>query len=135
MKVYLDENMPHQLAEALNIIQEALNHQEGTNIEVTSISKEFGTGAKDEEWIPKITGSIVITQDYRIQRSRHQRDLYEKHQLGMVYIKPPSKNGLSFWDMTQLIIKRWDEIRKLAVKKKFPFAVVCSSVGKLKDLD
>ncbi len=98
IKVYVDENMPHQLAEVLNTLQQPLNFKEKTQIEVLSIKKVFGQGAKDEDWIPLVGkgGGVIITQDYNIQTTRHQRDLCEKHGLGMLYIKPPSKNGLSY---------------------------------------
>jgi len=54
IKVYVDENMPHQLAEALNTLQQPLNFKEKTQIEVLSIKKVFGQGAKDEDWIPLV---------------------------------------------------------------------------------
>ena len=128
MKVYIDENMPRQLAHALNILQEVLNAKEGTRIEILSIPEVFGEGAKDEEWIPKAgkEKAYVITQDYRIQTTRHQRDLCVQHGIGMFYIKPPSKNGLSFWEMTKLLIDRWEEIRKIIKKNQPPFAYRCT---------
>jgi hypothetical protein len=135
MKIYIDENMPPQLARALNIIQEALNNKENTNIQVLSVVDEFGKGTPDEEWIPKVSGSIVITQDYNIQRTRHQRDLYIKHGVGMIFIKSSSKNGMSFWDFTQLLIKKWDDIRKKVRKGQFPFAYTCTSNGSLKEIE
>ena len=121
MKIFLDENIPAQIARALNIIQEALNKKEGTTIEVISLIDKFGRGAKDEDWLPKISGSIIVTQDYRIQTTRHQRDLYEKHGVGMILISA-GKTGMTFWEFTKLLIKHWDEILKLTRKPKFPFA-------------
>jgi hypothetical protein len=123
-KVYIDENMPHQLAEALNILQQPLNFKESIQIEVCSIKKVFGQGAKDEDWIPLVgkEGGIIITQDYNIQTTRHQRDLCEANGLGMLYIKPPAKNGLSYWQMAQFIVTRWEEIKKIISKNKPPFA-------------
>ena len=63
LKIYIDENMPPQLAESLNILQKALNVKNNTEVEVLSIMKEFGRGAKDEEWIPKLGNvkAVVIT--------------------------------------------------------------------------
>ena len=85
--------------------------------------KVFGRGAKDEDWIPKIPNSIVITQDYNIQTTRHQRDLYEKNKIGVFFIKS-TKNGLSFWEMTKLLVVRWEEILKIIRKDKTPFAYI-----------
>ena len=123
MIIYIDENLPHQLAESLNILQQALNAKNRTSHEVKSLKLEFGTGAKDEEWIPEIPNSIVITQDYNIQTTRHQRDLYEKHQIGVFFIKS-TKKGLSFWEMTKLLVDRWEEILKIIRKDKTPFAYI-----------
>lgn len=123
MKIYIDENMPKQLANSLNILQQALNLQNSTNYEVLSIKEVFGKGAQDEDWIPLAgkEGAVVITQDFRIQTTRHQRDLYQASGLGILFIKAP-KNGLSFWDMTTFLINKWPEILKILKKNKPPFA-------------
>lgn len=136
MKIYIDENMPPQLAESLNILQKALNSKNNTNIEVLSIMKEFGRGAKDEDWIPKAgkEKAVVITQDYRIQTTRHQRDLFQKHGLGMFFISAPKK-GLSFWEMTKLLINRWEEILKIIRKNKTPFAYRCTKKKPFESID
>ena len=90
--------------------------------QVLSIKHEFGRGAKDEIWIPEVgkIGGIVITQDLRIQTTRHQNELYKKHGLGVFFFKPPS-TGYSFWEMVEQLVKRWPEIKKKAVNKR-PFA-------------
>jgi len=137
MIAYIDENLPGQLAEGLNILQEPLNLKEPTIFEVKSIGDAFGRGVKDEEWIPQagISSSIVITQDLRIQSSRHQRDLYMRHGLGIFFFKPPSKKGFSYWEMVQQVINRWDSIKHLTRKNKLPFAFRCSSRKDFEPLD
>ncbi|MFH2095125.1 MAG: hypothetical protein ABIJ16_05445 [Bacteroidota bacterium] len=135
MRIYFDANMPRKLAHALNIIQEALNFHENTDIEVISTVDVFGDNAPDEVWIPQVTNSIVITQDYRIQRTKHQTDLYQQYGLCMVYLKPPSNKGMSFWEMTKVLINKWDEIRKLSKKSNFPAAYICKPKSKLKELE
>lgn len=137
MKVYIDENLPAQLARALNLLQSVLNIKERTDIEVLSIKDVFGSGVKDEEWIP-MTGKeegIVITQDFHIQTTRHQRDLCKEYKLGMLYIKPPSKNGFAFWEMTKLLVIRWDEVKRIIRKDKPPFAYRCTSKKKFEKLE
>lgn len=129
MIVYIDENFPPQLAKGLNILQEPLNQKESRKIEIISIGDAFGQGAKDEDWIPKAgkKGGIIITRDYKIQTTRHQRDLYQKHGLGIFFFRPPSKSGYSYWQMVEQVIRRWDRIKQLAKKTKLPFAYKCSS--------
>jgi hypothetical protein len=116
MIIYVDENMPHIMAEGFNHLKDP--------IEVRSIKKEFGEGALDEEWIPQAgnQGACIITQDYNINRIRHQRALCEEYGLGMFYFRPPSKGGFSYWDMLELLVKHWPEIIKVASKNKRPFS-------------
>ena len=124
MIIYIDENIPHQLAQAFDLLQQALNVRNKTKIEVRSIVDDFGRGAKDEDWIPEAgkKGACVITQDYNINRIRHQRELCVQYKLGMIYFKPPSKNGFNFWDFVKLMTKHWEEIVKVAHKKERPFS-------------
>ncbi|GEO04479.1 hypothetical protein AAE02nite_21430 [Adhaeribacter aerolatus] len=127
MIIYLDENMPSSLADALNILQ-APRNTESRKIEVKSIKKVFGAGTKDEDWIPiaRKECAIVITQDYNIQRTRHQKALCDANNLGLFYLRSPSKSGLLYWDMVGLLIEQWPEITKICFKESKPFAYRCS---------
>lgn len=134
-KIYIDENFAHQLANGLDIFQKHLNLKEKNKIQVLSIKKQFGKGALDEDWIP-LAGkedAVVITQDLKIQRTRHQNELYKKHGLGVFFFKPPSK-GYTFWEMVRQLIKRWPEIKK-KTKSKRPFAFRCTNRGSFKKLN
>ena len=121
-KIYIDENFSPYLAEGFDVFQKHLNSNERMQFEVLSIKKEFGKGAKDEDWIPKVgkEGGIVITQDLHIHTTRHQNELYKKHGLGVFFFKPPS-TGYSFWEMVEKLVKYWPEIKKKAAETK-PFA-------------
>lgn len=121
-KIYIDENFSHFLAAGFDVFQQHLNSNEKMQFQVLSIKHEFGRGAKDEIWIPEVgkIGGIVITQDLRIQTTRHQNELYKKHGLGVFFFKPPS-TGYSFWEMVEQLVKRWPEIKKKAANKR-PFA-------------
>src|ERR1017187_5307799 len=137
MTIYIDENIPHHLAESLDILQSHENLRllelNMDTIEVKSIIKEFERGIKDEEWIPKAgaQGACVITRDKNIQNLRHQRELYQKHSLGLFFLHAESKkHGLSFWDMVESIIKHWPEIAKHALKEERPFAFRFHKLGK-----
>ena len=130
MIIYIDENMPKSLAEGLNILQAPLNLKLGINVEVRSIKTAFGGGIKDEDWIPLAgkENACVITQDFNIQRIRHQKVLYEENKLGMFFLRPPSKKkGLSYWEMVELCIERWLQILEIAHRENRPFSFRCSS--------
>lgn len=123
MNIYIDENIAPRLAEGLDILQGPLNKSYKVQIKVLSIRKIFGEGTQDEEWIPKVgkEESCIITQDYRIHRISHQKELTSKYGLGMFYLRPPSKSGFSYWDITKLIVKHWEEIIKIIKKEQLPF--------------
>lgn len=133
-KIYIDENFAQQLAEGINVFQQHLNLKEKHQFEVLSIKQVFGSGAKDEDWITTIgkEKAIIITQDLRIQTTRHQYELYKKFGLGVFFFKPPS-GGYSFWNMVEQVIKRWSEIKKKS-KKQRPFAFRYKSRGKIEEL-
>jgi hypothetical protein len=123
MIIFIDENLPPQLAEGLNILQHQLNVKNRTNHEVKSIKKEYGEGCKDEDWIPDagLKGSVVITKDFRIQRIRHQRDLCSQYKLGLIFFNI-SKGGLTYWQIVENLITRWEEILKIIDEETPPFA-------------
>jgi PIN like domain len=135
-KIFIDENLPSQLAHGLNILQQPQNAKDGIMIEVISIKDHFGEGAKDEEWIPKVgkLKGIVITQDYRIQSLKHQRELYRQYGVGILFFSPPSKLGFAYWEMVKQVIKRWEEIKAIVKKNKPPFAYRCSARAEFENL-
>lgn len=71
----------------------------------------------------------MITQDYNINRRRHQRELCEQHNLGMIYFRPPSKSPFGYWDLVKLVVKHWEAIVKKVVKEPRPFAFKVMSRG------
>jgi len=132
--IYIDENFSYHLAEGLDVFQQHLNSNEKIQIQVLSIKKVFGRGAKDEEWIPVVgqENGIVITQDLRIYTTRHQNELYKKHGLAVFFFKPPS-SGYTFWEMVEQLIKRWPEIKKRASEKRpFAYRITPQKIERLK---
>jgi hypothetical protein len=127
--IFIDENFPKQLAKGINLLIQKQNQRDNLDIEVISLEEHFGAGILDEDWIPKIgeLGGIVITQDYRIQSQKHQRELYLKHGVSILFFNPPSKSGFLYWEMVKQIVNRWEEITHILKKNKPPFAFRCSS--------
>lgn len=123
LKVYIDENIAPQLARSFNIIQEHLNLSEKRPIEVLSIKDTFGQGVLDEDWIPFVgqEGGVVLTYDRRIQNSRHQKELYKKHGVGIIFFKA-TKSGMSFWNTFKYLVRWWDDLKSIVRKNKPPFA-------------
>jgi hypothetical protein len=128
-KVYIDENLPPQLAKGLHELQSPQNKRDNIEIQVLSIKDTFGQGEQDEDWIPKVgaENGIVITQDYRIQSQRHQKELYIEYGVGILFFNTPSKSGFQYWDLVKLVINRWEEIKQIIKKDDPPFAYRCTS--------
>lgn len=136
MIIYIDENMPYHLARGFEILQKPENVKLNQNIEVKSTIDAFGRSYQDEEWIPMAgkNEACIITQDYNIRRIRHQKELCDKYKLGMIYLRPPSKTGFTYWKMIGVLHKNWPEICKIVLSQKRPFAYEISAQGKLKRL-
>lgn len=128
-KVYIDENLPPQLAKGLHELQWPQNKRDNIEIQVLSIKDTFGQGEQDEDWIPKVgaENGIVITQDYRIQTQRHQKELYIENGVGILFFNPPSKGGYQYWDLVKLVINRWEDIKQIIKKNDPPFAYRCTA--------
>jgi hypothetical protein len=135
-KIFIDENFPSQIAEGFHILVQPKAERDGLRIQVFSIKKEFGQGAKDEEWIPVVgkQKGIVITQDFRIQTIKHQRELYKEHGVGILFFSPPSKGGFGYWEMVKQIVNRWDEMVSIIKHNKVPFGFRCSAKTKFENL-
>jgi hypothetical protein len=123
MVIYLDENLPPQLAEGLNKLQEPLNLRLKTNYEVRSIQSVFGRGVKDEEWIPRAgqEKAIAITRDFKIQTTRHQQKLCEENGLGIFFFTG-IMSGLTYWQLVKALIEKWENIIKTISENQTPFA-------------
>jgi hypothetical protein len=97
MKIYFDENTNLHLVRGLQHLQEGMSKKEDESFEVVFLPDIFGKGAQDEDWIPVLgaEGSVIITHDLNIHRTRSQRELYKEHGLGAFFFTPPSlKTGL-----------------------------------------
>jgi hypothetical protein len=136
IKIYIDENLPRQLATGLNELQQPQNLRDGIDIQVLSIKDVYGQGEKDEAWIPKVgrEKGIVITQDFRIQTQKHQKELYKKNGVGILFLNPPAKGGFMYWEMVKQLVNRWTEIKHIVQHNKTPFAFRCSSRTKFEKM-
>ncbi len=124
MIIYIDENLPPQLADGLNSLQEPLNRRNSTNYQVKSIKTVFGQGVQDENWIP-IAGSekaVAITRDFRIQTTRHQKELCRRFGLSVFFFADSSK-GSQYWQIVKTLIDKWESILHEIEKNQGPFAV------------
>ena len=137
IKVFIDENLPSQLASGLTELQRPLNLKEEIEIEIFSIKELFGQGALDEDWIPEVgkENGIVITQDFRIQTQKHQKELYKKYKAGIIFFNPPSRTGFTYWEMVKQVVNKWEDIKHIIRKNRAPFAFRTSAKTKFEKLN
>ena len=123
MRIYFDENFSPHLVEGLRRIQEG---RKAEGVTVCSVIDEFGQGADDEAWIPGIARrhGVAITQDVNIHRTRAQWDLCQASKIGVLFFKPPKTEGWSYWQIVQLVIRHWPEIKRLTEQSSRPFGYV-----------
>ena len=123
MRVYFDENFSPHLVAGLTALQEGRPSEE---VKVCSVADEFGKGAADEDWIPKVgsLGGIAITQDINLNRTRAQWEMCQNNQIAVFFFRPPKKGGWNYWQIVQLVIRQWKEIKGLARTAKKPFGYV-----------
>jgi hypothetical protein len=112
--LYIDENIPSVLAEALDLL-ESKRKSQGLKLRVASINAEFGRGCQDEEWITKVSGQAVLTQDYNLKRRSAQRNLYRDNKVQMFFIKPPKERGFTYWEFVVLTIRSWENLTDLLI--------------------
>jgi len=137
MIIYFDENLPLHLAHGFDKIQLPEGIKTGYKVSVKFLPEVFNYGASDKEWIPKVgvENSCVITQDLKISRRKDELELYQKHGVGIFFLRGPSKKqGLSIWQMVQALSKNWDEICKIANTEKRPFGYTFGLNGKMNRL-
>lgn len=137
MIIFIDENLPKHLAEGYQILQYPEGLKTGDKVEVKYLPEEFDYGVKDIDWIPKVgemTG-CVITQDIMINRRKHELELYRKHNIGMFFLRGPSKKrGISIWQMVEALARNWTDIINALKNEERPFAIEIKTKSKMKKL-
>ena len=85
-------------------------------VSVCSGKGELGPSADDEVWIPSAASrhGVVITQDVNIHRTRAQWERCQANKIGVFFFRPPKKAGWSYWQIVQLVVRHWPEIKRLS---------------------
>lgn len=124
MRIYFAENFSPHLVAGIRAIQGGLRSED---VVVASVEEEFGRGSVDEVWIPSVASQhgVVLTQDLNIHRLRAQWELCKANKIGIFFFKPPRKSqAWSYWQIVQLVIRHWPEIKKLTIGHSRPFGFV-----------
>ena len=105
MIFYFDENLPPQIARALNILD--------SKNKIYSVKDKF-EGVKDLELIPKLTEeeAILITFDKNMRKIQAERKALKSNKMIVFFLAIK----LNYWDTVKLFIKIWDKILSNAKK-------------------
>jgi len=126
MIVYLDENMPKHLAHGFNLIQIPENLRKGrTEIQIKFLPDIYGYSVDDLDWIPKVgqDNGFVITQDIHITKRKDEIKAYQDLGIGLFLLRGKSKKqGLSVWEMVQILAKNWEDMVDIMINNEGPFA-------------
>jgi hypothetical protein len=122
MRLYFDENFSHRLIEGFAVLQSG---RPSEDVQVLSLAEEFGKGCADETWIPGIAQQhgVAITQDTSIHRTRAQWALCQANKIGVFFYKTP-KDGWGYWEIIELTLKWWPDIKETGKNSKRPFGRV-----------
>lgn len=108
MKFILDENIPKQIAEALNVLDR--------ENEVLSVHDLNLNGTSDVELIPKLgkQNAYFITHDLKQKTRKKESKLFFEHDVSTFIIS--FKSGAKHWDKVLMLINNWEEIKNIARK-------------------
>jgi len=110
LKVFVDNNLPPDLARGLNALF-------GRDHEVVCHRDKFGdTHIADEEWIPALAsegGWVVLSGDLNIARKRPSRELFMRSQL-VGFFPRAAVMELPIAKKAARILTVWDKMERIA---------------------
>ncbi len=123
MVFYFDENLPYQIAKALDILDK--------KNDVFSVKKDF-EGFKDLELIPEISkrNGVLITFDKNMRRNRMEKKALEENEMIVFFLA----SKLNYWDLAKLFVKIWSKIVSKARRAKRPYFFRITGKGKIEDI-
>ena len=97
MLFYFDENLPHQLAEALNCLDK--------DNEIKSVKNDY-QGIKDNNLIENLAknNAILITKDKKMKKYNAERELLIQYKLRVLFYESTVND---YWGIVVLFIKNW----------------------------
>lgn len=127
MNIFLDENMPTRLANAVSAIE-----GENSAVKVFHTGSYFGTGIPDTELIIKLKAKsgILITQDDHIRRNEGEMSLLRKEGVSVIIIGKSANTR--FEALVQFFFKYWEDIKAECHKNKTPFVCKLLTNGEFK---
>jgi len=125
MLFYFDENLPHQLAEALNCLDK--------DNEIKSVKNDY-QGIKDNNLIENLAknNAILITKDKRMKKYNAERELLIQYKLRVLFYESTVND---YWGIVVLFIKNWGKITKTFEKKnEGPYFITMGTNGKITEI-
>lgn len=121
----MDENIPKNVAMALDLIQSSLNEKYKENIKVTHIQLLGMRGLQDEKWVQKLDNddeNILITIDKDFKNNPGLRLICRERKISVILIINKGKNS-TVWEITLRLFNKWEELKTLSTKIAKPFLI------------
>ena len=125
MNFFFDANLSYRLAKAMEWLDE--------DASVIYLGDQFPQNAADEDWLKYVGENelVLVTRDRRIRRRRAEFLALKKYNVGAFFLI--GKN-LDKWQQIKQLIWAWEEMKRLAVTARRPFAFQVRSKGKIQAL-
>ncbi len=107
MNFLIDNNLPIQLAKALNELCEP------EEVRVEHIREKFGEDAKDLDWIQQLQkegGWAVVSRD-RFNKNKLEKEAFHNSDI-TVFILSKGWKKLQYWDICTKLISKWPQLLK-----------------------
>ncbi len=114
MNFFFDNNLPPDLARALNFLSKKQGHK------VVPLRDKFKTNITDVEWINALKSEgnwVVISGDLRIMRNLHERAAWQESRLTVFFLAKGWTN-VSYWVKAWKLVKWWPEVTSQAQRIK-----------------
>jgi len=129
MHFVFDANLPHRLAEGLNVLESGNRRTDNPAI-VGHVFDFLPNNATDEEIIlqAKVAQWIIITQDLGFGRIEHQFELLKLHGISVIFFRPLRK-GFSYWEYVKTFVNKWEDLKAEVGRRKGLVALVVEKSG------
>lgn len=127
MTFLFDENISPDVVESLRALDKPVIH-------VTQLD-ELGRGAPDQkifDFLGRRSDYILVTQDQRMTRKKHQRQAIRDAGLGVFVLTGRAEKSND--DLVVLLLQCWSEITRPATRSPRPFIFGISDRRKIKPI-
>ena len=136
MHLVFDSNLPPKLAKGISILEEG-NKRSLNPAKVSHVHDFLDPHTLDPQIIEEAGKHhwIIITQDLGFGRIEHEFTILKEHKVSVIFLRVPPNRGMSYWEMVQTFISKWENLKATIKEKGMPCALVIEKTGGIKHLE